>query len=379
MKKRQIMVVLFASLILCLSCLPTVLSADKSGVTESFSSDFGIVPPPIPGADPLSEITPFSKPLTVPEVIFTLKDIDTRSDIMNIHVNVELIHPDGHTSRTLMYIEESGLSLDLEPGTYTMILKVDELGTMGNDYYLKSDRKVETDMAKTIFLFPVGSVRGVVYQDSRAVEGALLKFDCSGSYGETGQRATDSYGSFYADWLPVGSCKVSAIYQGNVGHEQVTIEKGQLHDIEIDLSRKMLTSGYQKAILAIVILAAIIVIIMMLQGRGLIGKLQNKAKTAKKLETALEEEKKKEKKVIKENIRQNDIIKTLNTKEKSIVNHLLESGPETTQAKITYATSIPKTSLARILQNLEQKKILIVTKFGKAKKVNLTQWFLGNE
>ena len=45
------------------------------------------------------------------------------------------------------------------------------------------------------------------------------------------------------------------------------------------------------------------------------------------------------------------------------------------QAKIVYGTGIAKTTLVRLLQSLEQKKIIEWEKAGKIKKVKLTEWF----
>jgi uncharacterized membrane protein len=40
---------------------------------------------------------------------------------------------------------------------------------------------------------------------------------------------------------------------------------------------------------------------------------------------------------------------------------------------------MPKTTLARLLDGLEQKNIVRIERFGKLKKVSLTAWFLDKE
>jgi len=82
------------------------------------------------------------------------------------------------------------------------------------------------------------------------------------------------------------------------------------------------------------------------------------------------------KKVIEET-RGEDIISTLNPKEKQIVSFLMDNGNKSNQANIRHNTGIPRTSLSRCLKSLEAKKIVTIEEIGKMRKVSLTPWFLG--
>ena len=77
--------------------------------------------------------------------------------------------------------------------------------------------------------------------------------------------------------------------------------------------------------------------------------------------------------------RAQDILKTLSENEKKVAEHLLSSGNNSTQARMRNSLGMPKTSLARVLQMLERKRVVEVERIGKLKKVRLTDWFLGRE
>ena len=68
-------------------------------------------------------------------------------------------------------------------------------------------------------------------------------------------------------------------------------------------------------------------------------------------------------------------MKTLNEKEKKVVDFLIEN-KETTQAKIYRNTGISKASLSRTTFSLENKRIIETQKIGKLKKIKLSKWFL---
>ena len=74
-----------------------------------------------------------------------------------------------------------------------------------------------------------------------------------------------------------------------------------------------------------------------------------------------------------------DIINTLNDKESLVVNFLLEHENKSTQSKLKYGVNIPKTTLSRLLEKLEAKNIINIERIGKAKKIELTGWFLGKK
>ena len=56
---------------------------------------------------------------------------------------------------------------------------------------------------------------------------------------------------------------------------------------------------------------------------------------------------------------------------------LIDSKGHSTQAYIKNSLGIPKTSLVRIFETLEAKRIASVEMIGKMKKITLTDWFMG--
>ncbi|RMF54684.1 hypothetical protein D6745_04505 [Candidatus Woesearchaeota archaeon] len=298
-----------------------------------------------------------------------LKDISTGNTINNIHVIISIEdHLTAEEFKTIKYVGEDGLlPLSLENGTYTLTLKVDKLGTPGNDYINSFDVEVEGRFYDTIFMLPVGSVRGIVYdQNGNAVSSANIQFDCSTAYGETHPIITDSFGSFSGSWLPVGSCKISAAYNGNVGYQFVNITHGSLKDIEIVLSKSLVTQVNNSFWYIVYVVLGLLILY------GAHFAVSKKRKRIDEEVKDIEDEKKLSK-------RSEDILKTLSDRERDIVHFLLESNNQSTQAKVRYSTGIPKTSLSRILDSLAAKKVVSIEKIGKMKKIRLTGWFLGKD
>ncbi len=343
-KKRILYVVLF--------CLISTLAAAQDTGIGAFENKSVILPP-----GPPEEPSKFSS-------FFELKDYSSKELIKDIHVYIAITNLDDNIgTSTLKYIDERGvLELMLGPGDYRLAFKVDDLKTSGKDYFFESDFEVSKDTNHTLFLFPVGSLRGFVYDGDRAVNGAELKFKCSAGYGEFNGVETDSFGSFSNEWLPVGLCRVSAEYNKKMGFKDVEIKKGELGDADIQLSKSIISKSYGGFLLLALIVAIILFYFY---------------KTKRK-------EKKSEKENLKENVTQvelssrtKDVLNTLKEKEKEVVNFLLENDYHSTQARIRNNTGIPKTSLARLFVSLEAKNIINVEKIGKLKKIKLTDWFLG--
>lgn len=325
---------------------------------ESFDEEreIPIIPPPPPTGEEAGKF----------DVLLELKEYKTKDLISDIHIEAGLYNEGtGEEIKTLKYVSENGiLSLQLYPAHWTIKLKVDKLESDGKDYFFERELNVDKTINETIYLLPVGSIRGVVYENNKALKSALIRFDCSGNYGEKDEIKTNNFGSFTSYWLPVGSCKISAVYGNKLGYENVLIKHGQLNDVEITLT-KSIFSGYS---LSYFILILIIVSIVFSISYFYIFK--------KKISKKEEKEGQPEKGLSE---RTKDIIKTLKEKEKKVVEFLLENKNNSTQSKIKNELGIPKTTLARLLQGLDLKKIVKIEKIGKLKKVQLTEWFLGKE
>ena len=77
--------------------------------------------------------------------------------------------------------------------------------------------------------------------------------------------------------------------------------------------------------------------------------------------------------------RKTDIMKTLNPREKNVVNFLLENKNHSSQNNIKNNLGIPKTTLIRLFQALEAKNIVSIERIGKMKKITLTSWFTSED
>lgn len=325
----------FMTLLLFLLIIPLCLAE------EVFVSKESIAPPPIPGAAEANSLQ------------LTLKDFITKELVGDIHVVVEI--PD--TLRTIKYVDQSGiLKLALEPSTYEIVLKADRLSTEGTDYYYRQSYELRQNLNETAFLMPVGSVRGVVSHRNASVPSASVKFDCPGGYGDREDIATDKYGSFSKEYLPVGHCRLLATDNSRVGEAFVDIRQGSISDVEIILNKNV----KQNLSLAAILVVVSVIIILIITHFLLIRK-----KPAEKTKTESHK-------------RLDDIMKTLNHREKEIV-ELLQKQGELTQSRIIHQTAIPKTSIVRIFENLQAKNIIELKKFGKAKKARLTDWILEKE
>ncbi|MCS4541960.1 MAG: winged helix-turn-helix transcriptional regulator [Euryarchaeota archaeon] len=71
------------------------------------------------------------------------------------------------------------------------------------------------------------------------------------------------------------------------------------------------------------------------------------------------------------------ILPTLDEKERKIIEELLKAGGKTTQAKLFHLTGLPKSSLHRILKELENKNLIKITEIGKTNLVELAGKSLG--
>lgn len=311
------------------------------------------------------------------DIVLELRDYDSKNLIKGIHANLEIVNMQTNERiSTLRYVSDDGLvKLRLYEGEYDIILKVDKVETNGRDNYITFDQRVDNDIERTVYLFSVGSLMGNVYDKAgKIVPGAQIKLQCSGNYGESQGGVSDKFGSFSAYWLPIGLCKVSAKYGNNAGHSEVEIKKGELSEVDINLSKGVLPRFNFTVLIIMIVLGVMIALI----GIKFVNK---KGKEEKSKEEKIEISKPSEVANTKKELssRTEDVINTLKEKEKNVVEFLLKNGNKGTQSKVRYATGIPKTSLARVLVSLELKKIVKVEKIGKLKKIELTPWFLGKD
>jgi len=325
-------------------------SSAENDILESFSKAVGVAPPGIPSTDDI--VIPGNA------VSMILRDSNNNL-VTNAHVLVEMSQAD-RTIKTLFYVDETGiLDLHMDDGVWTLVLKVDILDTQGSDYYVKQTINPVNDANTSITLNPVGSLRGTVYLGESIARNAEVSIECTALYGEKTEKQTDKYGSFNANWLPLGNCKVSAAQAGKVGSATVQITHGGLTETDIMLEKGVSYSGAYYYVLFLIIIALILLVVYYY------------VKSGRKRQPELSKEEPKDKK----NKRLDDILSTLGKKEREVVELLCAKG-ELSQSYIVHNLVIPKTTLVRMLSGLESKKVVWVKKVGKSKKIGLTDWIL---
>ncbi len=301
--------------------------------------------------------------LALAQSVATLILNDTENQRLSmVVVDLEL---DGVVSE--YYVLNGILDVEVAGGKHRIVLMVDDSATPGKDFFKTINIAVDGNVAKEIYLTPVGSLRGVVKDKLENLVGNVeLKFDCINSAGFALPTKTDKFGSFSVDFMPVGSCKIFAHHQGNIGFKEVQVDQGGLEDIEINLSQGLISpENYLFNFLAALTLLAVAVLVLN-KFRKKIGlkKREGREEKAEGLELGRRAE---------------DVMKTLKEKEMEIVKLLVENKGQISQAKIRYETSIPKASLSRHIQSLERKRVIEVKKIGKINRIKLSDWFLSKE
>lgn len=346
----------------------------------------GISPPANPESSQPGQQPPSSRG-QLPALRLFLLDSQTEQPLEKAHVYLDLANlQTGETVKTLKYLRNhEPLLLSLGEGNWQIIVKINTPESTGNDYYrnmtLLTNRS-SNGRNETVYLNPVGSIRGMVIDNNgNIVVGAIIQFFCSSSLGEVTEQVSDDYGSFSAPWLPEGSCKVVATNGEAVGYTMSTIVRGQINDIEIVLNKEVprrLRSFLLFIFGGLSLLFLGFALFMVMRKK----KMKTEVLSPISHEFTIAQEFKQQapedsgRKSDRNNGRIDDILATLNAKEKEVVAYLLNENPST-QTRIRYATTIPKTTLVRIFLSLEAKKIIRVQALGKMKKIALTDWFLG--
>ncbi len=300
-----------------------------------------------------------------------LYDSITKQPIKDSHVVIEFIDKNNKKYKTILFLGDSNvLKLPYQKDLVSIILSADTLNTEGSDYYARVNDISNNTKA---YLVPAGSVLGkVIDSKDNAVPAAKISFLCAGGY-DLEDTYSDDFGNFKAV-LPKGNCRISAANSGVSGYNDAVILQGQQTILSIKLQTKIASKSYLLTFLAIALIIVIVLLVIVLK--------KNKAEqqvmqSHHKPETLVEH---KEDTAIYKTVgkRAQDIMKTLSPKEKEIV-ELLLMHKSLSQANISWKTGIPKTTLARLLDMLQHKKIIEISQEGKLKKVTLSSWFLEKE
>ncbi len=254
------------------------------------------------------------------------------------------------------------------PGEHAFTALLDSSSTPTIDYYGSKKIPAEEDNLN-FMVFPVGYLQGkVVDTGGNLIPKAKLSFACLSSITVEYPEKTDGIGFFSVKYAPIGTCSLIASSGEAVGTADFEIKKGEITKVEIVLEKKVAGNNFGFYLLGAMVLVVMVLIILLTIWWW-------KRKQKPNLESLEEIPVMSETGVIPKQT--HAILQTLNEKEKSVVQFLLENHNKASQAKIRYATHIPRTSLARVLDSLQRKKLVDVDKDGKMVEVKLTKLFLG--
>ncbi|MEK6938946.1 MAG: hypothetical protein AABX04_07955 [Nanoarchaeota archaeon] len=286
--------------------------------------------------------------------------IDFSDYILTLKVNNEI-----KTDKLL----SSGYSLDLLNGNYTLTVMLDSSATPALDYIGSRSVIVTGSDTVEVFVLPVGHVQGSVTDtEGNLASGARVSVNCFSGNGGTYLEEADQTGFFSFSNLPEGGCILIASDTKNAAKQEMVIERGEVTAIEVSLKQKLVqkSSWWEYLIYSLMIILGIFLL-----GRTIVSLIQKKevSKKNSSLEVSIKEKKLSSHTLV--------ILPTLSDKERLVVNFLLQQNNTSPQAKVRHGTHLPRTTLSRVLEGLERKKILVVNKDGKAIVLTLTPFFLG--
>ncbi|MDO8642963.1 MAG: hypothetical protein Q7R76_05300 [Candidatus Woesearchaeota archaeon] len=328
-----------------------------------------------------------------------VKDIATNNRIGSLPVLVQLTNiRTGAVEKTSEYIDAQGeLTYRLEPGDWRLELEIFDPKTESITHYGQRAiyiQESEPVLNRSFYMTPVGSLEGVVVHDDGKLAGqAALDFHCSFASQFEYPARTDQFGSFKLLFVPAGTCRITASTNDRVGSSEINITAGEAKTVKVVLDQSAASVHLSTSIAWVIAGAGVVIVFLVgysLLRRRLKSELKEeftpKARFARKIlrkikaRTEHKQENQHQEKKETLNPRARDILQTLNPREKATVEFLVgQKNNQATQAQLRNNTSIPKTSLARVFQSLEHKKVITVEKIGKMKKVTLTPWFLGKE
>ncbi|MDO8627508.1 MAG: hypothetical protein Q7K42_03520 [Candidatus Diapherotrites archaeon] len=305
---------------------------------------------------------------------FILKDSVSGEKIQNKLAMIEI-----NGEKSIKFIKELGvLQIELPEENSVLKILVDSPDTNGKDYYLKTTVS-KTNSEQELLLFPASSIKGSVKDKfDNVVSNADLDFDCQELIEFDFPTKTNNFGAFSIDAFPLGECKISATFGEGIGFQKVSLAQGELKEVEIKLDKSILPAKKEDDFLQLAGLGAILLVliagIFFFFSQKKTTKPENIKITLKKTETVLEKTEAKTESTLTK--RAQEVLPTLNEKEQEIVKFLFANNHSVMQAKIIFGIGIPKTTLSRILYNLEQKNLITIEKLGKTKKIALTKWIL---
>jgi hypothetical protein len=327
----------------------------------------------------------YAENYTYSEVGFTFKDIETDVIVGGLPIKAVFLREDIDLKiESKKFLDVDGfLSYKLSPGKWKIGVVIDNPKTAFPDYQGSLDFQFDQDfveLSQIVYVERVGLVDGVVTDHKgNLIKEASVNIKCGDEFEL--EALSDGFGAFDFGLVPTGTCKLSAQKNNLVGFQKVDVLVGGLSEVNMALENSFFGSTPIYYLLLIIV---IFVLVAYLAVR--ISRKRFKKKNDSLVNTVTEIEVPHET-VLTElsvgdtglNLRAKDLMKTFNAKEKKVVDYLLDGDYSAGQARIRDATGIPKTSLSRVFDGLESKKIVEIEKVGKLKKVKLTDWFLGRD
>ncbi len=230
-------------------------------------------------------------------------------------------------------------------------IHLEDPNTEGMDYFYSG--KLDNTQTAALPFIAIAPIRGSVQDDlANLVRGAQLEFDCDKPTTLAFPEKTDKYGSFTA-YVPTGRCVIAATNGDVLGTVTVTSVRGEPQETMIVLNQPLSAQERSLYIFGLLILVGLILYFMGTRTKKRKRTVVQKPKESRELKT---------------------ILKTLGDKERAIVDYVIEQNNVTTSSKVRHALGIPKTTLTRILDKLEAKRVLEITREGKLKRLQLAEW-----
>ena len=311
----------------------------------SFASE---LPPPIPAGDYIS--------------VLEIRDVTNALPMANSTVRFTLTKGNESEVLTERTGENGVVVIFVDEGNWDVQAEIDYPETAGSDFLGRMTMGFFNDTNKTFPLQPVGTVYGeVMYKDSPIA--ANLTLSCiSSAYdpNELNRNLLHTPTGFFSLRVPAGGCTISAETAAGTGFASASVGKGGAEEAKIPVGEMQAPlPGFNLAVAAG--LSAFLLLIWLLRMN------RSKAEAEKKKQRPEAAGKKKAVKEIR-------MPAGLNAREKKVVRVIIEKDGKAKQSLIYRETLIPKTSLARVIQSLEERGIVNVHPFGKTRIIELREW-----
>lgn len=283
----------------------------------------------------------------------------SNSQLENMLVTLLVTTPDKTTyAETRTISQEAKLIMDLPPEEYSVLAIGDIFLTSGRDY-LGTTTLRKNDNEATILLIPAATLHVTILDESENLASfTAFHLECNNPIPVDLKNQTDFFGFIAFNVLPAGKCTILASKQGSSAATTIDLKQGDFYTLKLQLEKP----ANNKYILLILLI--IVLIIAALVAFWITTKKQTPLSQSQKITLSKRTE---------------DILTTLKPKEAEIIQHLLLHNNAGLQSHLMHELNIPKTTLSRILEGLQNKKIVNCEPQGKNKKVTLTPWFLGKE